>query len=146
NIKPCTGCDVCLEDITKDCNINDDMMKLYPKLRQADAMVIASPIYWFTVCAQTKLFMDRCYALLGPQYDHVLKGKRIGIVLTYGDPDPFCSGAVNALRTFQDVFSYIGAPIIGMVYGTASAAGEIKQNHDLMEKAYLLGKQLVDEV
>ena len=145
NIKPCTACDVCREDTAKDCNINDDMQGLYPKLRETDALVIASPIYWFTVSAQTKLFMDRWYALGGPQ-GYALKGKRIGIILTYEDTDPFTSGAVNALRTFQDVFAYIGAPIVGMVYGSASKAGEIKANRDLMEKAYLLGKQLVADV
>jgi len=144
DIKPCTACDVCREDTATDCNIDDDMQSLYPKLRQADALVIASPIYWFTVAAQTKLFMDRCYALGGPQ-GNALKGKRIGIILTYGDSDPFNSGAVNALRTFQDAFAYIGSHIVGMVYGSASEAGEIKTNRDLMGKAYRLGKQLAAE-
>ena len=59
NIQPCTACDACREETGKECVIDDDMQILYPKLRQADAVVIASPIYWFTVSAQTKLFMDR---------------------------------------------------------------------------------------
>ena len=145
DIKPCTACDVCREDTARDCNINDDMEELYPKLRQADALVIASPIYWFTVAAQTKLFMDRLYALGGPQ-GNALKGKCIGIILTYGDTDPFSSGAINALRTFQDAFAYIGSNIVDMVYGSASEPGEIKMNHDLMEKAYTMGKRLVTKV
>lgn len=143
NIQPCTACDACREERGKDCVIDDDMETLYPKLRQADALVIASPIYWFTVSAQTKLFMDRWYALGGPGEEYAaFAGKRIGIVLTYADVDPFASGAVNALRTFQDVFNYVGAQIVGMVYGSASEAGEIRNNRDLMEKAYELGKQL----
>ncbi len=142
NISSCDACDVCREEIETDCVINDDMRDLYPKLREADALVIASPIYWFTVSAQTKLFMDRCYALGGPQ-GNALKGKRIGIALAYGDSDPFNSGAVNAIRTFQDAFNYIGANIVGMVYGSASDPGEIKSNRALMDKAYQLGRQLV---
>ena len=146
NIKPCDACDICLADSSADCIIDDDMQDLYPKLRQADALVIASPIYFATVSAQTKLFLDRCYALGGPQEnENALKGKRIGIVLTYGDSDPFNSGAVNAMRTFQDAFAYIGSPIVGMVYGSASKAGEIKANRDLMGKAYKMGEQLVTE-
>lgn len=145
DIKACTACDYCREQSGMDCNIEDDMQPLYPKLRQADALVIAGPIYWFTVSAQTKLFMDRCYALGGSQ-GNALKGKRIGIVLTYADPDPFCSGAVNALRMFQDGFNYIGAEITGMVYGTASKAGEIRTNSELMDQAYQLGEQLADDV
>jgi len=142
NIKPCTACDVCQSDIAQDCNIKDDMEQLYPKLRQTDALVIASPIYWFSIAAQTKLFIDRLYALGSPQ-SHALKGKRIGIVLTYGDKDPFSSGAVNALRAFQDAFRYIGSRIVGVVYGSANEPGEIKSNHALMEEAYILGKRLV---
>jgi len=141
DIAPCTACDACRDDSAKDCVIDDPMTALYPKLRQADAIVIASPVYWFTVSAQTKLFMDRCYALGGPQ-GNALKGKRIGIVLTYADPDPFSSGAVNALRTFQDGFRYIGAEIVGMVYGSAWKAGEIRDNKDVMEKARQLGETL----
>ena len=141
DISPCTACDSCQEDTAKDCVIDDQMRSLYPKLRSADVLVIASPIYWFTVSAQTKLFMDRCYALGGPD-GSALKGKQIGIVLTYADPDPFSSGAVNALRTFQDGFKYIGAQIVGMIYGSAWKAGEIQNNKDLMEKAYQLGQKL----
>jgi multimeric flavodoxin WrbA len=141
DIAPCTGCDSCHDEPDKGCVINDDMQKLYPKLRRVDAIVIASPVYWFTVSAQTKMFMDRCYALESSQ-GNALAGKHVGIVMTYADVDPFTSGAVNALRTFQDAFNYIGAEIVGMVYGSASKPGEIKNNRDLMEKAYQLGKQL----
>jgi len=143
NIQPCTACDACREETAKDCVIDDDMHTLYPNLRRADGLVIASPVYWFTVSAQTKAFMDRWYALGNPQEEYAtFSGKRIGIILTYADVDPFASGAVNALRTFQDAFKYVGAEIVGMIYGCASEAGEIGNNRDLMEKAYELGKRL----
>ena len=143
DIKPCDACDSCKEDLKAECIIKDDMQELYPKLLQADALVIASPIYWFTVSAQTKLFMDRCYAL-GSSGEYALKGKRIGIVLTYKASDPFNSGAVNAIRTFQDAYKYIGAPIVGMVYGSASDPSEIVANHELMDQAFELGRRLAE--
>ena len=142
NIKPCTACDECLKSMDRFCVIKDDMDPLYPKILEAGALVFASPVYWFTLSAQTKLFMDRLYAFLGPE-GNSLKGKRIGIVLTYGDTDPFTSGAVNALRTFQDAFSYTGSPIVGSVYGSAMDAGEIVQNEELLDEAYELGRRLV---
>ncbi len=141
DIRFCTGCRTCQEATETNCVIDDEMQILYSKLRRTDALVIASPIYWFTISAQTKIFMDRCFALGGPQ-GHALAGKRIGVILTYADPDPFISGAVNALRTYQDAFNYMGAEIAGMIYGSASEAGEIQRNRGLMEKAYELGKQL----
>jgi multimeric flavodoxin WrbA len=144
NIKPCDACDACRGKTEVDCILDDDMHGLYPKLRQADVIVLASPIYWFTVSAQAKLFMDRWYALGGPE-GHAFAGKRFGIVLTYADTDPFTSGAVNALRTLQDGLNYVGASMIGMVYGSAWEAGEIRKNQELMKKAYELGKQLASD-
>ena len=141
NIKPCSACDACRQRADIDCVIKDDMHKLYPKLRSADAIVVASPIYWFTVSAQTKLFMDRWYALGGDE-GYELTGKRFGVVLTYADADPFVSGAVNAMRTFQDALRFIGAEIVGMVYGSAWKAGEIRKNGGVMKEAYQLGKKL----
>jgi multimeric flavodoxin WrbA len=123
------------------CVIEDDMQILYPKLRNADAIVIASPIYWFTMSAQTKLCIDRWYALEGPR-GNALAGKQIGIVLTYGDSNQFTSGAINAMRAFEDMFRYIKAEIVGMVYGTAMNAGDARKQPDLMERAYKLGQEL----
>jgi multimeric flavodoxin WrbA len=140
-IGACTACDTCRKKPEVNCIIEDDMQLIYPTLRLADAIVIASPIYWFTVSAQTKLFMDRCYGLWEPQ-GYLLAGKRIGILLSYADPDPFVSGAVNALRTFQDMFNYVGAEIVGMVYGSARMPGEIKRNKKLMDSAFQLGVKL----
>lgn len=144
-IRPCDGCDFCQGAADMGCAIDDDMQLLYPKIREADAIVYASPVYWFTVSAQMKLFMDRCYALGGgSDYvgSHALANKRIGIALAYGGDDPFDSGAINAIRMFQDAFNYIPAEIVGMVYGCASEAGEIRRNKELMAKAYELGRKL----
>jgi multimeric flavodoxin WrbA len=140
-INACDACDACHAEPYSGCIVEDEMQLLYPKLLDADALVIASPIYWFTVSAQTKLFIDRCYALVDAE-GYALRGKKVGIVLSYGDSDPFNSGAVNAMRTFQDAYAYVGAEIVAMVYGSADAAGEIGANTELMAKAYSLGKQL----
>jgi multimeric flavodoxin WrbA len=118
------------------------MQPIYQKLIGADAWVIASPVYWFTMSAQTKLFMDRCFAL-GAYKKDAFAGKRIAIAMSYGDTDPFSSGCVNALRTFQDAFRYAGGTIVGMVYGSAMEAGEIQSNSDLMAEAEQLGKKLL---
>jgi multimeric flavodoxin WrbA len=141
DINPCDACDACHGEPYGGCIVEDDMQLLYPRLVEADAIVIASPVYWFTVSAQTKLFMDRCYALVDAD-GYLLRGKKIGIVMTYGDDDPFDSGAVNAFRTFQDAYKYVGAEIVGMVYGSASDPGEIANNAEVTAKAYALGQKL----
>jgi len=140
-IAPCQACYACQKPDSKGCAIDDEMQSLYPKLLESDTWVIAGPVYWFTMSAQTKLFMDRCFALFTDAKNR-FEGKRIAVALSYGDTDPFNSGCVNALRTFQDAFSYTGAEIIGMVYGSAEKAGEIKSNSELMQRAEELGKKL----
>jgi multimeric flavodoxin WrbA len=140
-IGPCLACDGCRKPGADGCVRRDDMTLLYPKLRSADSLLIAGPVYWFSISAQVKLFMDRFYAFGAEKYKP-FKGKRIGIILTYADADPFVSGAVNALRAFQDAFAYVGAPIKGMVYGSAGKAGEVVANEALMKDAYELGRKL----
>jgi multimeric flavodoxin WrbA len=141
-ISPCRGCNTCQKHDSKGCAISDEMQEIYPKLIKADAWVIASPVYWFTMSAQTKMFMDRCYALTA-YTKNPFAGKRIAIAMSYGDVDPVRSGCVNALRTFQDAFRYTGSKIVGMVYGSAMEAGEIADNKALMREAEELGKRLV---
>ena len=142
DIAPCNACYACRKENAKGCVIDDDMQSIYKKLVDSYAWVIASPVYWFTMSAQTKLFMDRCFALLGYK-KNVFKGKRIAIAMSYADADPFSSGCVNALRAFQDAFAYAGSKIVGMVYGSADKPGEIKSNKKLMAQAEELGKELV---
>jgi multimeric flavodoxin WrbA len=120
------------------------MQILYPKLIESDSWAIAGPVFWFNVSAQTKLFMDRLFALPCYKKD-AFKGKRIAIAMSYGDTDPFTSGCVNALRSFQDAFKYVGARIVGMVYGSAMQAGEIESNAPLMASAEELGRKLAEE-
>ena len=141
NIRPCTACDKCHAADDRFCVIKDDMQKLYKKLIAADGIIYASPIYWFTMSAQMKLFLDRTYALGGPS-GYALKGKKMAVALTYGDADPFRSGAVNALRTFQDAFAYVGAGLVGSVYGTGLEPGDIAKNKTVMKEAFELGRAL----
>lgn len=139
DIQPCDGCYFC--EGSGICAIEDDMQSLYPKLRQADALVIASPVYWFTFSAQVKLCIDRWLALETPKGSQ-LRGKQVGIVLTYGDSDLHTSGGINAIHTFQSMFDYIGAEIVGYVHGTGNRAGEVRDQPELMDGAFKLGQQL----
>src|SRR3972149_974403 len=67
NIKPCNACEACQDEKLGECVIEDDMRPLYPRMRECEILVIASPIYFFSVSAQTKLFIDKCYPLCDPQ-------------------------------------------------------------------------------
>lgn len=142
DISPCQACYACQRPDSKGCAIDDEMQPIFNKLVEADGWVIASPVYWFSMSAQTKLFLDRCFALPAYKKD-AFSGKRIAVAMSFGDEDAFISGCVNALRTFQDSARYVGANLVGMVYGSADKPGEIRSNLSLMQQAEALGKKLV---
>lgn len=144
DIAPCKSCMHCQKKDSKGCSIKDDMQDIYPKLLEADVWVIASPVYWFTMSAQTKIFMDRWFALSAYRKDPY-RGKRLAIAMAFGDKDPFTSGCVNALRAFQDASGYTGLSLVGMVYGSAMEAGEIRANETVMQEAFDLGKKLAKD-
>lgn len=143
DIRPCDACDLCKEN-GEYCVIEDDMQSLYPKLLETDGLLLASPIYWFTYSAQLKLCIDRWYGLWNYKPD-LFKDKPMGIILTYGDTDPYTSGAINAIHTLEAMFRFLHAPILGIVYGSVMDPGDAAQNPELMEGAYQLGQRLGKE-
>lgn len=141
-LAPCNGCEACQRATEANCVVDDDLTSLMPRIRQADVLLLSGPVYWFTFAAQTKMFIDRVFfALHGPE-GHALKGKPLGLLMTYGDIDPYTSGAVNALRSFQDICRFIDAPVAGFVYGSGTEAGDIQNQPALLKQAYDLGEKL----
>jgi len=140
DIRACDGCDLCKEEGVA-CVIEDDMQSLYPKLQEANAILLASPIYWFMYSAQLKLCIDRWYGLWKTD-KAAFKGKSVGIILTYGDSDLYTSGGINAIHTFETMFRFLQAPIAGIVYGSALDPGEAEKQPELMQAAYQLGLKL----
>lgn len=142
DIRACDGCDLCARGADY-CIIDDDMQDIYPRLVEADALLLASPVYWFTFSAQLKLCIDRWYGLWTAD-EHAFKGKRIGIILTYGDSDLDTSGGINALHTFESMFKYLGAPIVGVVHGSLGDIGDAQRHPELMQAAFELGRKMTE--
>ncbi|MDP6100364.1 MAG: flavodoxin family protein [Dehalococcoidia bacterium] len=107
--RPCQHCDGCLH--TGVCIIDDDMQPLHKKLLEADRLVLATPIFFMTVSAQTKTTIDRCQALwvakylLKQRHDKASDGSRrrglwIGVAGT-DRPAPYLfDGARMVVRAF----------------------------------------------
>ena len=80
DIKPCLGCksDKC----GGTCRINDYMQELYPKLRECDGMILASPSYFGTFTGQLKLFLDRLRVMRHSNFE--LGNKVVGTLAVAG--------------------------------------------------------------
>lgn len=145
NIGPCRGCLACQKSKSGRCAHQDGMNQFYPLLEEADVIIFASPVYWFNLCGQIKQFIDRCYALAikqSPDGASCFGKKKIGVVLAYEGEDPFDAGAINAIRSVQDMCSFLGATFAGALYGAAHDEGEAAANTALREKAGAYGAGL----
>ena len=58
NVNPCLGCNACFKS-NGICAQKDDMALIYEKMNQADMLVIASPVYFYSISSQLKAVIDR---------------------------------------------------------------------------------------
>ena len=100
-IKPCQGCLACHREGNSGCVVQDDMQRIYAALEQADALVLASPVYMGQMTAQAKAFTDRLFAQINPRFSPNFKernaGKKLLLLFTQGNPNP---------AMFKDYFDY----------------------------------------
>jgi len=142
-IRPCEGCGVCRESVETPCILDDGMRALYPRLRAADAILIATPVYSYNMTAQTKLLLDRLYAL-GGKDGNALNGRRFGFIIVHGGSDPETSGAATAIRCFEATFAR-KASWMRIVHGSASKIGDAERNDALVRDAATLGRELATQ-
>ena len=128
DIQPCKELIVC--EKKGFCPIKDQMEEMgYQKVRQADAVVLASPVFFYGVSAQAKVFIDRCQMFWGRRYKLGLKDParffRQGFLLSVGASGGkrLFDGVELTARYFFDAISadYAGA----LTYKKVEAAGEI---------------------
>lgn len=62
-INPCIGCDICRKNGGKCINEDDDMSEIITHLKDADSVVLVSPLYYFAMTAQLKTAIDRFYSV-----------------------------------------------------------------------------------
>lgn len=140
----------CLEDYhcEKDgnCIIRDDMDEIYPKLLEADAVIVASPIFFYGVTSQLKALIDRCQALWVRK--HVLKmpapdsdsrrGVFIGVGATKGGK--LFDGSILTMKYFFEAISVKFFDQL-LVRGV-DKRGEIKDHPTALQEAFELGIRL----
>jgi multimeric flavodoxin WrbA len=117
NIKGCQACFHCKEKGNENCLINDDMTDLYPKVKDADVLIFATPIYWWNMTSQMKTFIDRLFAL--DFKANALKGKKLVYLTTYGAPDYKSSGAYFVEQGLVSMANFTGMEFVHK-YGVCS--------------------------
>lgn len=133
-INYCMGCGVCNSKHT--CVQKDDMKELLDKMVNADVIVLSTPVYFYTMDAQLKTFIDRCV----PRYTDI-SNKDFYFILSAADTEKAnLKPAIEGLRGFtRDCLD--GTKEKGIIYGVGAwQIGEIKKLSAYQE-AYEIGKK-----
>lgn len=133
NINFCRGCGVC--NTTHKCIQKDDMAEILDKMVSADVIVMATPVYFYTMNGQMKTLIDRTV----PRYTEISNKDFYFIIAAADDNKANMQRALEGFRGFtEDCLD--GAKEKGVVYGVGAwKAGEIK-NSPAMQEAYEMGK------
>ena len=131
----CTGCYACRN--TGVCAIKDDMAEVMQKLIDADVIVLASPVYFYSIDAQLKALIDRTVC----RWTEV-KDKEFYYIMTAADSGiESMETTLACFRGYADCVE--GAKEMGVIYGTGVyEKGEIKDKKAMLE-AYEMGKGIV---
>ena len=135
-IKFCIGCLACQK--TKQCVLKDDVNEIREKVRVADTLVFATPIYYYEMSGQLKTFLDR----MNPLYASDYKYRNVYMVSTATDDDPHTpEKAVNGLQGWVDCFE--GVKLVDSLFlGGNSDPNEVSKKPDHLTKAYNFGKKI----
>lgn len=116
DIRGCKNCDACRRTLNGNCVQPDDMQEIYPLLRECEMLVIASPIYYYSMTGQTHCFIERCYA-----FERLPKLKKAALFLSAG-----ACGFTSAIQTYKDaIIGHMGAKNMGIVTAAGSSAAKI---------------------
>ena len=132
-VAPCSACYYC-RDHGGVCVHKDDMASILQKMIDADVIVLASPVYFYSINAQLKAVIDRSYAFFSQ-----LAGKTFYFIISCAAPDEALTETMQAaLRGFTCCVpdSVEGGVILGI---GANDAGDVRHS-PAMEQAYQMGR------
>lgn len=134
------------------CTIDDGYEKLLlDRVLPADALVFATPIYWYGVSGQLKTFFDRLFCFIAasePESDRFVAGlirKRLALVMSGEETYP--GAALGLIHEIQEYSRYMHSDFVGYVCGIGNKRGDVTRDpSDPVGAARELGRTLFDRL
>jgi multimeric flavodoxin WrbA len=139
----CISCRKCQKIKEYLCVIKDEAQPVLGKMAEADAIVMATPLYFYGPSAQLKLVMDRMFSLYkwdnqAGTMETPLKGKTFALIASaYEDV-----GLDNLEKPFAITADYSGMNFESLLAANAGESGEVKKLPGIKEKAITFGKKV----
>ena len=148
NMSPCLEIYGCKK--TGRCVIKDDFQEVFDQILSCQGIMLASPIFFYTVSAHTKIFMDRCQSLWVKKYwiDKVPFGqwesKRKGFFISVGATKgkKLFDGTLLTVKYFFDVLDM--ELFRSLLYRGLDFEGDVLKHPEYLEEAYLAGKTFAE--
>lgn len=132
----CTGCLSCQK--TQKCVINDDARVIAQKVKDADVLVFATPVYYYGMSGQMKTLLDR----LNPLFPSDYRFREVYLIATAADAD---ERAVDGTQTGIEgwISCFEKAKLCGVARGVGlTDAGEALTDAFAREKAFEMGRNV----
>jgi multimeric flavodoxin WrbA len=147
-ISPCLEIYACKKEGR--CAINDDFHRVVDRILSAKGIILASPVFFYTVSAHTKILMDRCQSLWVKKYwiDKVPFGqwepKRKGLFISVGATKgkKLFDGALLTVKYFFDVLDT--ELYRSLLFRKLELEDDVLKHPDYLEEAYEAGKELAN--
>lgn len=139
DIRFCIGCLSCHK--TLQCVIKDDVSEIMEKVKEADALVFATPLYFFELSGLLKTFLDRMNPLYAQEYSF----RKVYMIATAADgEDGIFDRAYSGLGGWVDCYSE--AELSGrLCVGGVTAPGETKnESHEMMAAEF--GRKIAEQI
>jgi multimeric flavodoxin WrbA len=139
DIHACLDCRACKQG-KHQCILKDDLTTLYRQLEEADVIIFGTPLYWYGPSAKMKLLVDRLRPYIASK---LLAGKAAVLVVPSEEGADACNLTVDMFRwSFKYLEINLAAVLLPKVYERA----EIKAHPEALNEAFLLGKNLSQEL
>lgn len=143
-LQPCKGCNSCSK--TGECVLNDDVRTVHALIDRADALVVATPVYFATVPAVLKIVYDRFqpYWVRIHRLHRAVGRRRPGaLLIVRGGGDPH--GHDCATRTTRSVFAVLGVDLVEeAVFEGLDSPRDISVREDALTEACSIGRTIVE--
>ena len=143
--KGCQGCETCKTKLDH-CVLEDDLTAVLEAVREADAVILGTPNYFGEVSGQFKLFFDRTYSFLNPDFSSRLQpGKLSVFIMAQGQPSLSAYADVHPrYEMWLKRYGFATNHLLRM--GGPRLAGSVSQRPDLISEAEDIAKKIISEM
>ena len=146
--KPCQACYACKTRLDH-CALEDDLTPVLQALAQCDVAVIATPVYYGDISAQTKAFIDRTFSFVKPDFHErddpvrFAPGKKMVWIITQESPEGHHDDIFERYGSMFKVYAGFDTHLIRAA--GVEAPGEVSRKPEILEQTEVLARQLFDK-